>query len=331
MMRYLSGCRCARCRRGNRLYKDKLARNRARFGPNDLVPVARVRAFLLAMQKQGVGYKTIAKQVGIGKTGLGVLIWPGTADRKHFIRRRTEAKVLSYTPTLDNLPKSNSIPAGETVSQVRQLERWGYPRSLITHAALKNRSDGLQIHAVHGTGRFVVMVRTAIGIRNFFDQVMAMREFWEERRGPIPRRHYVYWKEASYGTTIRSLELRPFARSYDLHYLYPRELKEIIALANQVQRAYRERKRNAKKQDEGSAQSSIRRARRPGGSAEAARSGSRQSDRERIEGPHRNRKSGSEIPRSDGRAAGRRVFCGGPEIAAGAGEAQRPGASSISA
>ncbi|HLZ49253.1 MAG TPA: hypothetical protein VKP61_00745 [Candidatus Acidoferrum sp.] len=330
MLRYLAGCRCSRCRRGNRLYKKKLDANKRRFGPNDLIPVDRVRAFLLDMQKQGIGYKTIAKAVGIGKTGLGILIWPGK-ETKNFIRRRTAAKVLSYVPTLDNLPKSNCVPAEETVSRIRQLEHWGHPRTLIVHEALKNASDGLQIHAAHGKGKFVVMVRTAIRIRDFFDQVVAMRDFWQEKRGPIPRRHYVYWKEGSFGTTIRSLELRPFSVTYDYHYLYPAELKEVMALTNRVKRAYRERARNAKKHDDRSSQSPVLRTRGTGGSREADGSGSRESNRDRVESHHRFREGGSAVSRGDGRDADAGVLHRAEQGVARGTEAQRQGTSSLTA
>jgi hypothetical protein len=325
-LRYLAGCRCWRCRRGNGLYQRKLAENARRFGPNDLVPVDRVRAFLLEMQKQGIGYKTIAKQVGIGKTGLGVLIWPGK-ETKNFIRRRTEAKVLAYVPTLDSLPKSNCIPAAETMGQIHQLERWGYSRRLITRAALGNSSDGLQIRAARGLGKFVVMVRTAIRIRDFFEQIVAMRELWQEKRGPIPRRHYVYWKETSFGTRIDSLELRPFAVSHDYHYLFPAELKEAMSLTNRVQRAYRERAKNAKEHNDRFTQSPVLRARGTGGPGQANGSRSGQGDRDGIESNHRIRQSRSEVSRGNRRDSDARFF---PGQSIAAGEAQRQGTSSLS-
>jgi hypothetical protein len=268
-MRYLAGCRCRRCRKANVDCKLRQEENRKRFGLNNLVPVGPVRAFLLAMQKRGIGYKTIAKQVGVGKTGLGILIWPGK-EIKHFMRRLTALKVLGYIPALDSMPRNLSVPAAETVARVRQLERWGYPRSLINHEALGNGSDGLQTHAVRGTGRFVVMVKTAIRIRDFFDQILAIREFWQEKRGSIPRRHYVYWKKGTYGTTIRSLELRPFARSHDFHYLFPPELREAIILTNRVKHAYRKRAKDAKKHTDRPSQPSVRYAGSAGRSREAA-------------------------------------------------------------
>jgi hypothetical protein len=321
IMRYLAGCRCRRCRRGNCMYKEKLAENRRKFGPNDLVPVDRVRAFLLEMQKQGIGYKTIADHAGVARTSLGLIMWPGQ-ETKNFLRRRTEAKVLAYVPALDNLPKSNCVPADETIARIRQLERWGYPRMLITRDALKNSSQGLQIRAVHGKGKFIVMVRTAIRIRDFFEQVEVMREFWEQRRGPIPRRRYVYWKENSFGTTIRSLELRPFAVTHDYNYLFPAELKEVMRLTNRVRDAYRERARNAKKHDDRPSQSPVLRTRGTGGPGEADGGGPSASDRDGLESNHRFGEGGSAIPRGDGRNADAGILYG-PSLAAG--EAQRQG------
>lgn len=327
MLRYLAGCRCSRCRRGNSLYKRKLDENRRRFGPNDLVPVDQVRAFLLEMQKQGIGYKTIAKQVGIGKTGLGILIWPGK-ETKNFIRRRTEAKVLSYVPALDTLPKSNCVPAGETMDRIRQLQRWGYPRRLIAREALGNHGDGLQIR--RGKGKFIVMVRTAIRVRDFFDQAVAVRDLWQQKRGQIPSRHYVWWKPQCYGITIRSLELRKFAVSHDYHYLFPPELKEVIALTNRVKRAYRKKAKDAKKHDDRSAQSPLRSTGGTGRFGQTDGSGSGEVDRLSLEGDHRIRESRSEVSGSDRRDADSGIFLRGEEIvAARAVETERQRTSSV--
>ena len=119
-MKYMAGCRCWRCKRGNAAYEAELQRKRELFGPNDLVPVDRVRAFLHEMQKLGIGYMTIAKHVGVGKTPLGEILWPGKSGRNH-IRRRTENKVLAYKQTLDTMPLLVKVPAAETVSKLKQL------------------------------------------------------------------------------------------------------------------------------------------------------------------------------------------------------------------
>jgi hypothetical protein len=245
MMRYLAGCRCWRCRRGNRLYKDKLANNVMLFGPNDLVPTDRVRSFLLDMQKLGIGYKTVAKQVGLGKTSLGRLVWGGHEGRKLFMRRRKEAQVLSYRPTLDTVPRNLNIDPADTLNKLRWLIAWGYPASLISHEALGNRSGGLQIRSLRGKP-MPVIARTAIRVRDFFAGIEALRAVWQARRGPIPRHQYVYWKDGTTGCTVRQMELRPFAKAHDYHYRYSPELKEAIRLANQLKHTYREKAKNEK-------------------------------------------------------------------------------------
>lgn len=90
-MRYVAGCRCWRCKRGNREYENKIRENRRLHGPNDLVPVDRTRTFLQKMQAVGIGYMTIARHVGVGKTALGEILWAGKTTHIQ-IRRRTETK-----------------------------------------------------------------------------------------------------------------------------------------------------------------------------------------------------------------------------------------------
>lgn len=235
-MRYVAGCRCRRCKRGNREYENKIRENRRVYGPNDLVAVDRVRQFLQEMQRIGIGYITIARHVGVGKTALGEILWAGKSSR-NYIRRRTEAKVLGYRPSLDTMPLNLNVAAEETIRKLCQLVRWGYPKALINRDGLGHKNSGLQIG--RGTSPSVT-VKTAIKIRDFYEAIEAMRALWL-KHGKIPQRHYVYWKSGRRGMRLKDLELRPMSSAYSYHYLYSSELKTAIKLSNHLKRTYRKK------------------------------------------------------------------------------------------
>jgi hypothetical protein len=253
-MRYMAGCRCRKCKRGNSLYNKELVRKSALYGPNDLVPVDEVRAFLLDMRKLGIGYKTVAKHTKVGKTVLGEIVWPGKSGRKH-IRRRTATKTLSYRPTLDALPSTHIVSAMETVQKVRQLQLWGYPSNLIAQDALAQKFS-LQILAIR-KDHPVVEAATARRVRDFYAAVVDIRDAWTAWRGPIPPRHYVYWKPGRRSSRMKDLELRPFAVTYDYAYLYPQPLKDAIRATRQIKKTIKDRKKNATEQNHRSTQSSV--------------------------------------------------------------------------
>lgn len=253
-LRYVAGCRCWRCRRGNAAYNRKLEENRRRYGPNDLVPTDRAREHLRYLQQFGMGHKTVARHAGLAKTVLAEILWYG---KKH-MRRRSEARVLAIHPTLDMLPRQVKVPAEETVAKIRQLIRWGYPKSLINRDGLGLQSVGMQVHSLRGKTN-VVAVKTAVKIRDFFTKIQNIREIWQARRGVIPRGHFVYWKKDRRGTRLKDLELLPLSRGYAYHYLYPAELKAAIRLANQLKRTYQKRIRD-EKHSRRSTQSPVRHA-----------------------------------------------------------------------
>jgi hypothetical protein len=237
-MRYLSGCRCWRCRRGNSEYEAKLKRDRELYGPNDLVSSSRVLAHLRYLQTFGIGHKTVAKHARVAKTGLAEIIWYG----KQHVRRRSETRILAIQPSLDTLPRNINVPARETVERIHQLTRWGYPKSLISRDALGNYSGGLQVHSLKGKTS-TTTVRTAVYIRDFYALILEMRRVWQEKHGPIPGRQYVYWKRHSgnrpHAPIASKLELRPFAQTYDYNELWSKELREASSLNHKLRKLYR--------------------------------------------------------------------------------------------
>lgn len=255
-VKYFYGCRCRRCVRNYRAYVEQLEINKANGQRNNLVPIDGVREFLLDLQKLGIGYQTVAKHVGVGKTGLGLILWPGIRPRQ-FIRAQKEKKVLSYVPTLETMPRHLKIPADETVRMLRQMIAWGYPQRLIGREALGDKWT-LQVHALKGRCA-TVKVSTALAIRDFYDMVVAIREEWQVKGNQILPRHYVYWKPDSIGCTVRQMELRPVIKSFDYHYRYPLELRQAIQLTNLLAKKTKETK-HAQELAGRSAQSPVRHA-----------------------------------------------------------------------
>lgn len=248
-IRYLAGCRCKACKRGNSLYEQKLAADRALYGPNDLVPVDRARQHMQDMRKLGIGFKTIADRTDVARTVCGEVIWLGKSGRR-YIRRRTEKKILSYRPTLDCLPGCLVIPAAETVRKIQQLTRWGYPKALINQDGLGGKTPALQIHATKFR-KPVVMVRTARRIRDYFARIEDIREAWQAWRGQIPRRHYVYWKPGRphSSSRLKDLEVRRFAATYGYVYVYPQALKDAMRIRRQIRLHIKGKLNAGKKQD----------------------------------------------------------------------------------
>lgn len=240
-MRYLAGCRCLSCRRGNRDYERKLQRDRKLYGPNDLVSPERVLAHLRYLKTFGMGHKTVARHARVSKTSLAEIIWYG---RKH-IRRRSEARILAIQPTLETLPRNTNIPAAETVAKVHQLLKWGYTRRLISRDALGNASMAFQMGCVNGKTT-ATPVKKALAIRDFYELVLAMRRAWGEKR--IRQRHYVYWKRERGRRpeipTRDKLELRPFAVTYELNVM-PIALKRVVNIRSAIRRQIGKMEREA--------------------------------------------------------------------------------------
>lgn len=236
-MKYMAGCRCRRCRRGNSRYEAKMALDRQIYGPNDLVPTDRVRAHLKTLQKAGMGHKTVGRLANYGKTGLAEILWYG----KSKIRRRAEARILAVRPTIDNLPRKAAVPAKDTVARIRQMILWGVPKSLIGNHGL-GQAFALQVPALKGATKNVY-AKTACRIRDFFSALVAARALWERRRGPIPAGSYVYFKRRPMPEPrMKDIELRQIPVTFAVNFYSP-DLREVIRLKNKLKREIRAKRR----------------------------------------------------------------------------------------
>jgi len=237
-MRYMAGCRCLRCRNGNRDYERKMVLDRKRLGPNDLVPVKKALAHVKWLRSFGMGPKTIGKHAKISKTSIREWMYSG----RSLMRRRNEARVLAVMPTLQNLPRNVNVDAAPTVTLIRKMIKWGYTKTLITRDGLGTTFGGLQIRSLKGKTDTVI-VRTALRIEAFYSLVAAMRRVWTQARGRMPARRYVYWNHRRGRRPkvpkVSRLELRSFPVTYDWNYIYPQELKDVMSLNRNLRKQYR--------------------------------------------------------------------------------------------
>jgi hypothetical protein len=309
-MRYVAGCRCWRCIKGNKAYEAEIDRKRKLYGPNDLVDPSEVRAFLQHLQTLGIGYQTVAKKVGVAKTVLGEVLWPGVHGRSK-LRRRTANKVLTYQTTLENLPRNLGVSAGNTVARVKEMLLWGIPKlEMSRQFGIENC---LQMHALEGKTAWV-RASTAIRVRDFHRKMVGIREVWTKAGRHIPHGQYVYWKPRKNGVhdfRLKHLELRPFAAGYYYHYIYPDTLKEVIGLKNKLKRAARkERKSNAEKHADRFTQSPVHGAGRPRRQRQPDGPGPGKDHRDRGRKDRGRRKSGGGIFRGHRGRTSVRIFSG---------------------
>ncbi len=154
---YVAGCRCPACTAANRTYARELERHHARrllwgyddgrqLKPDLLVDATETREHLGWLRSRGVGTRTIAAQAGVSRTTIQMLlagrerIEPGTADA-----------ILAVH--LGQRPGRHLLDARPVWRQVRDLQRWGWPKVRIAEAIGQRRS--LQL------GRNRVTVSTA--------------------------------------------------------------------------------------------------------------------------------------------------------------------------
>lgn len=174
--RYVSGCRCARCRFANRRYHAHRMIEIARGNRNGLVDAAPARARIVALGKQGMGKRQVAAAAGVPiSTVCGV-----RAGRKRQIREQTARRILAVA--CRRAPGA-LVPAGPSWRMLDRLIADGYPKLRIARWLGQRRSSGLQL-----SRRFVCM-QTARRVRALYDCLEAQRDPAQSRhaaRGERP-------------------------------------------------------------------------------------------------------------------------------------------------
>lgn len=141
-VRYISGCRCAECRRANTQYELARAKARRRGEWNGLVNAAKARRRLFALSAAGVGRRSIAQFSGVSETTL-VQIKSG---RKTRIRAQTSRRILQCGPGA--VADGGLVNATETHRRLAWLLSEGFTRTEIARRlGSKARRPSLQICA----------------------------------------------------------------------------------------------------------------------------------------------------------------------------------------
>lgn len=125
---YKRGCRCDECVRASRRYDKRRRISKAR-GIDLLVPSTTAREHVEFLTSRGMSRRSIAAAAGYQKgTGLNVIL----SRRK--IRRTTEAKILSVSPSDDRLGVG-WVDAVGTCRRMQALAAMGWPMRVVVERA----------------------------------------------------------------------------------------------------------------------------------------------------------------------------------------------------
>lgn len=120
---YIAGCRCMLCRAANSRYSCERAAAQRKGDYRGLVPADKVREYLHALSKKGVGYKSVADAAGVSKTILARVLW---GKRLH-VRANTERAVLAITA--EAIAGGALVPASRVWKKLDRLIDMGYSKS----------------------------------------------------------------------------------------------------------------------------------------------------------------------------------------------------------
>lgn len=152
-VRYYAGCRCPACKRANSQYETERARARAAGDHRGLVDAAPVVAHINALRAQGLGWKTIADSACVSTGTVSDLIY----GKQLKLRGHTARKLLAVTALAAR--DGAYIDARPSWALIKQLLRWGYPRSRIASEMLGRPVRALQLQPTKITVRNAELVR----------------------------------------------------------------------------------------------------------------------------------------------------------------------------
>lgn len=124
-LRYLSGCKCMKCRAANSRYESSRAAARKRGEGGHLVDAARARRHIKKLGRSGLGYKALAAAADVGKT----TVFKIRSGRKKTIRATTERAILAVEPWAR--ADHSLVPAGKTWRLLEALLVEGYTKTSI--------------------------------------------------------------------------------------------------------------------------------------------------------------------------------------------------------
>lgn len=159
-LRYRAGCRCFSCRRANTAYEAARKIARAAGEGNGIVPAAKARAHLKALQAQGVGRRSVHAASDVAMTVLADIM----SGRKTNIRAATERAIFSVTAAAAG--DGALVPAKATWKMLDQLIADGYTKTYLG-AKLGSKSKVPQLQLK----RDFVTVRSAYLVERLFEQL----------------------------------------------------------------------------------------------------------------------------------------------------------------
>lgn len=137
-VRYYAGCRCQACKRANSEYESERAQARAAGDHRGLIDAAPVVAHINALRAQGLGWKTIADAACVSTGTVSDLIY----GKQLKLRGHTARKLLAVTALAAR--DGAYIDARPSWALIKQLQRWGYPRSRIASEMMGRPVRALQ-------------------------------------------------------------------------------------------------------------------------------------------------------------------------------------------
>lgn len=158
-LRYLGGCRCDLCRKANSTYERARQIARRAGDWNGIVPAAKARAHMVALQKQGIGRRTIADVTDIAESVLSG-IRAGTHTN---IRARTERLILGVTN--DMAADHSHVQASPSWKLINELLRAGFTKVSLARR-LGQKGSGLQL------GKEFITVRNADQVRKMHAELI---------------------------------------------------------------------------------------------------------------------------------------------------------------
>lgn len=173
-------CRCDDCRKAIAARNNRYNRLKA-YGryDNGLVDAGPVREHIAVLRAAGMGYKTIAKNAGVGNTAVRSLIYGredylpggGVGPRHGEVKKRTARRIaeaiLAVEPTWDTLPAVAHVDSIGTRRRLQALVCLGWSMSkLAARMGIEPSSFGRVIH-----GERMVRVETAKAAAVLFDQL----------------------------------------------------------------------------------------------------------------------------------------------------------------
>lgn len=159
-LKYLSGCKCAECRRANTAYQCAREAAKKLGDWNGIVSATKARKHMLKLSEKGIGRRAVQAVTDISDTILHDI----RAGTKKNIRARTERKILAVTPDLAS--EGALISAAPTWHLIRQLLAKGYTKTQLAKMLICD-AHALQISQKQ------VRVRTAEAIARLYKKLEA--------------------------------------------------------------------------------------------------------------------------------------------------------------